>query len=125
MDFRDGIWDIYYRRSVDNAALGMAKYGLSPEHLRMEQQSAPSALELRSQEICFCNVDGWARWRAKLLYNAGMFSDIFQALIGWRQHLEPDVRLTTEPTYSARPVVASIANKVFIAYDHSRANLRK
>jgi hypothetical protein len=34
----------------------------------------------------------------------------------------PDVRLTSEPTYSARPVVTSIANKVFIAYDHSQVN---
>ena len=35
---------------------------------------------------------------------------------------EPDMRLTTDSTYSARPVVTSIANRVFISYDHSQAN---
>ena len=35
---------------------------------------------------------------------------------------EPDVRLTNNITYSARPIVASSGNNIFIAYDHAQAN---
>jgi BNR repeat-like domain len=123
MDFRAGIWDIYYRRSVDNGRTWDAEKRLVPGKSKNGTTVGAErpGIEVSGNSVFVTWMDG--RDGEPSCYTLPECSQVyFKRSLDGGNTWEPDVRLTHEPTYSARPVVTSIANKVFIAYDHSQAN---
>jgi hypothetical protein len=122
-DFRAGIWDIYYRRSID----GGITWGPEIRLVRGTSKNGSTVgaerpgIDVSANSVFVTWSDG--RDGEPHCYTMPECSQVyFKRSLDGGNTWEQDVRLTSDPTYSSRPVVTSRANRVFIAYDHSQAN---
>jgi BNR repeat-like domain len=123
MDFRAGIWDIYYRRSMDSGTT----WGPEVRLVRGTSKNGSTVgaerpgIDVSGNSVFVAWMDG--RDGEPPCYSMPECSQVyFKRSLDGGNTWEPEVRLTADSTYSARPVVTSVGSRVFVAYDHSQAN---